>query len=152
MVAAGAGLGRPPQLCVEHGDLQRLVSPAVSGVSRFPGASLDLAGQARFGPNVEWLEAKSVSELDYSVDVARAESFYQSIRQYWPNLRNGALMPAYSGIRPKVTPLGTDSDFIVRHEGHHNVKGLINLFGIESPGLTASLAIARYVWQLLRDV
>jgi L-2-hydroxyglutarate oxidase LhgO len=100
--------------------------------------TLDLAGQARFGPDVEWVDT-----IDYSVDPRRAESFYAAIRIYWPGLPDGALQPAYSGIRPKIErPGGPRTDFLIQTEAAHGVKGLVNLFGIESPGLTASLAIA----------
>jgi L-2-hydroxyglutarate oxidase LhgO len=103
--------------------------------------TLDLGGQARFGPDVEWVDA-----IDYRVDPARAEGFYASIRRYWPGLPDGALQPAYAGIRPKLPPAGTDpADFLIQTAESHGVPGLVNLFGIESPGLTASLAIAERV-------
>jgi L-2-hydroxyglutarate oxidase LhgO len=100
--------------------------------------TLDLAGQAKFGPDVEWVDA-----LGYDVDPARAESFYAAIRTYWPGLADGALQPAYAGLRPKIArPGGSTTDFLIQTGKDHGVAGLINLFGIESPGLTASLAIA----------
>jgi L-2-hydroxyglutarate oxidase LhgO len=103
--------------------------------------TLDLAGQARFGPDVEWVDA-----LDYQVDAERAGSFYASIRHYWPTLPDGALQPAYAGIRPKLSAAGMPAqDFVVQDASQHGVRGLVNLFGIESPGLTAALAIADYV-------
>ena len=106
--------------------------------------TLDLAGQARFGPDVEW-----VDKIDYAVDPARAERFYPAIRRYWPGLPDGALAPAYSGIRPKIVPPAVAvQDFVIQGPRDHGVAGLINLFGIESPGLTASLAIADYVADL----
>jgi L-2-hydroxyglutarate oxidase LhgO len=106
--------------------------------------TLDLAGQARFGPDVEWVDA-----IDYAVDPARAERFYPAIRRYWPTLPDGALMPSYSGIRPKIVPPAVASqDFLIQSPRDHGVAGLINLFGIESPGLTSSLAIADYVGEL----
>ena len=106
--------------------------------------TLDMAGQARFGPDVEW-----VDEIDYAVDPARAERFYPAIRKYWPTLPDGALMPSYSGIRPKIVPPAVASqDFLIQGPRDHGVGGLINLFGIESPGLTSSLAIADYVGEL----
>lgn len=102
--------------------------------------TLDLAGQARFGPDVEW-----VDDIDYRVDPRRGDKFYAAIRTYWPDLRDGALTPGYSGIRPKLggpgTP-GANPDFTISGPAQHGIKGLINLFAIESPGLTASLAIA----------
>ena len=106
--------------------------------------TLDMAGQARFGPDVEWVE-----KVDYAVDPARAERFYPAIRRYWPTLPDGALMPSYSGIRPKIVPPAVATqDFLIQGPREHGVDGLINLFGIESPGLTSSLAIADYVGEL----
>ena len=103
--------------------------------------TLDMAGQARFGPDVEWVET-----IDYAVDPARAERFYPAIRRYWPTLPDGALMPSYSGIRPKIVPPAVAAqDFLIQGPRDHGVDGLINLFGIESPGLTSSLAIADFV-------
>jgi L-2-hydroxyglutarate oxidase LhgO len=103
--------------------------------------TLDLGGQAKFGPDVEWVDT-----LDYDVDPRRADSFYASIRAYWPALPDGALQPAYSGIRPKLAAAGQPAaDFMVQGEREHGVPGLLNLFGIESPGLTAALALAEYV-------
>ncbi len=103
--------------------------------------TLDLGGQARFGPDVEW-----VNDLDYGVDAARAENFYRAIRSYWPQLQDGALSPAYAGIRPKITGPGQPAaDFRIEGPEIHGVPGIVNLFGIESPGLTASLAIAKHV-------
>lgn len=100
--------------------------------------TLDLGGQARFGPDVEWIDA-----IDYSVDPARADGFYTAIRRYWPELRDGALRPDYAGIRPKLAvPAGQNADFIIQDASTHGVSGLINLYGIESPGLTACLTIA----------
>lgn len=109
--------------------------------------TLDLAGQARFGPDVEW-----INQIDYTVDPDRAESFYQSIRRWWPDLPNGALSPTYSGIRPKV--IGEDrpeGDFLIQGQEGHGIPGLINLFGIESPGLTACLSIADEVLRRCRQ-
>jgi L-2-hydroxyglutarate oxidase LhgO len=107
--------------------------------------TLDMAGQARFGPDVEW-----VNHIDYAVDPARSERFYPAIRRYWPTLPDGALMPSYSGIRPKIVPPAVASqDFLIQGPKDHGVAGLINLFGIESPGLTSSLAIADYVGELV---
>jgi L-2-hydroxyglutarate oxidase LhgO len=106
--------------------------------------TLDMAGQARFGPDVEWVES-----IDYAVDPARAERFYPAIRKYWPTLPDGALMPSYSGIRPKIVPPAVATqDFLIQGPSTHGVTGLINLFGIESPGLTSSLAIANHVGEL----
>ncbi len=103
--------------------------------------TIDLGGQAKFGPDVEW-----VDRIDYTVDPRRAELFYVSIRRWWPGLRDGALQPGYAGIRPKVVPPSVAvQDFVVQGPREHGVPGLVNLFGIESPGLTASLALAELV-------
>ncbi len=107
--------------------------------------TLDLGGQARFGPDVEWVDA-----LDYTVDPRRADAFYAEVRKYWPQLADGALQPAYSGIRPKLAGPGMPAaDFLVQSPAAHGVPGLINLFGIESPGLTACLALAEHVCDIL---
>jgi L-2-hydroxyglutarate oxidase LhgO len=107
--------------------------------------TLDLAGRARFGPDVEW-----VDEPDYAVDAKRADSFYDAIRAWWPGLADGALEPGYAGIRPKITAPGEPpADFRIDGPAVHGVPGLVQLFGIESPGLTASLAIAAHVAALL---
>lgn len=100
--------------------------------------TLDLAGQARFGPDVEWLE-----DIDYSVDPHRGDAFYAAIRSYWPGLPDDGLQPAYAGIRPKISGPGeADGDFLIQGPAAHGVPGLVNLFGIESPGLTSCIAIA----------
>jgi L-2-hydroxyglutarate oxidase LhgO len=107
--------------------------------------TLDLGGQVRFGPDVEWTD-----HLDYRVDPRRAGSFYGAIRRYWPGLPDGALSPAYAGIRPKLSGPGQPAaDFVIQGPADHGVPGLVNLYGIESPGLTASLAIADHVAELL---
>ncbi|MBL8660521.1 MAG: NAD(P)/FAD-dependent oxidoreductase [Rhodospirillales bacterium] len=98
----------------------------------------DLAGAGRFGPDVEWLD-----RLDFDVDAARADRFYSAIRRYWPELRDGALSPAYAGIRPKIVAPGAPAaDFLIQGPETHRIPGLVNLFGIESPGLTAAFAVA----------
>jgi len=100
--------------------------------------TLDLAGQARFGPDVEWIDRE-----EYGVDPHRAESFYAEVRKYWPGLPDGSLQPAYAGIRPKLHGPGEPMpDFLIQRETEHGVPGLVNLLGIESPGLTACLALA----------
>ena len=107
--------------------------------------TLDLAGQARFGPDVEWIDG-----IDYTVDPRRGERFYAAIRTYWPALRDGALQPGYAGIRPKISgPKEPAADFRLQGPADHGIAGLVNLYGIESPGLTASLAIAERVLSLL---
>jgi L-2-hydroxyglutarate oxidase LhgO len=103
--------------------------------------TLDLAGQARFGPDVEWLDTP-----DYVVDPARATHFYREIRRYWPLLPDDSLLPAYAGVRPKISgPRDAAADFLIQGPQNHGIAGLVNLFGIESPGLTASLAIGDHV-------
>ena len=105
--------------------------------------TLDLAGRARFGPDVEWITPASPEEIDYRVDPARAAVFEAEIRRYWPGLPAGALQADYSGVRPKLQSAGHAAhDFVLQGPAQHGVAGLMNLFGIESPGLTASLAIA----------
>lgn len=113
--------------------------------------TLDLGGSARFGPDTEWLETDDAHALDYEVDPRRADKFYAAIRKYWSDLRDGSLEPGYSGIRPKLRSAdGTLlSDFVISGPADHGVSGLVNLFGMESPGLTSSLAIARHVTALL---
>jgi L-2-hydroxyglutarate oxidase LhgO len=109
--------------------------------------TLDMGGQARFGPDVEWVDG-----LDFDVDPGRAAAFYGAIRSYWPGLPAGALTPAYAGIRPKLSGPGDPAaDFVIQTEADHGVPGLVNLFGIESPGLTASLAIADLVVERAGD-
>ena len=124
----------------------RLVYPA-PGQSSHLGVhlTLDLGGQARFGPSFEWVDT-----LDYTVDPAGADHFYAEVRRYWPALPDGVLQPAYAGIRPKITGPGEPAaDFRIDGPAVHGVPGLVNLFGIESPGLTSSLAIADLVLQHL---
>lgn len=100
--------------------------------------TLDLAGQARFGPDVEWID-----RIEYSVDPGRSARFYAAIRRYWPGLPDGALSPGYAGIRPKTAGPGDPApDFAIQGPDGHGIPGLVNLYGIESPGLTASLALA----------
>jgi len=109
--------------------------------------TLDLAGQCRFGPDVEWVDT-----IDYTVDPARADVFYEAVRRYWPDLPDDALQPGYAGIRPKLQrPGGAATDFLIQGPADHGVPGLINLFGIESPGLTSSLALAEQVRRLLEE-
>jgi L-2-hydroxyglutarate oxidase LhgO len=103
--------------------------------------TIDLAGQVRFGPDVEWLGA-----MDYDVDPARAAVIYDAVRKSYPGLKDGAIVPGYAGIRPKISPTGTQAaDFVVQGPAAHGVPGLVNLFAIESPGLTACLALAEEV-------
>lgn len=119
----------------------RLVYPVPEQAGLGVHLTLDLGGQARFGPDTEWIDAPN-----YEVDPARGDKFYAAIRRYWPALPDGALNPAYAGIRPKIVPPGAPAaDFRVDGPAEHGVPGLVQLFGIESPGLTASLAIADQV-------
>jgi L-2-hydroxyglutarate oxidase LhgO len=107
--------------------------------------TLDLAGQARFGPDVEWIET-----VDYAVDPRRGNKFYDAVRRYWPGLRDGALQPGYAGIRPKISgPDEPAADFVVQGPQAHGIPGLVNLYGIESPGLTSSLPLADEVMRQL---
>ena len=120
---------------------RRLVYPVPEPGGLGVHLTIDLAGQARFGPDVEWVERE-----DYTVDPARAERFYAAIRRYWPALPDGSLQPGYAGIRPKLHGSGEPAaDFLIQGPELHGVKGLVNLYGIESPGLTAALAIAENV-------
>ena len=124
----------------------RLVYPA-PGQSSHLGVhlTLDLGGQARFGPSFEW-----VDQIDYSVPAAGADAFYAEVRRYWPALPDGALQPGYAGLRPKISGPGEPAaDFRIDGPGRHGVPGLVNLYGIESPGLTSCLAIAEQVAALL---
>lgn len=105
--------------------------------------TIDMAGEARFGPDVEWLAGDDPDAIDYRVDPARAEKFDDAIRRYWPGLPEDALRPGYSGVRPKLSGPGEAvADFAVEGPREHGVPGLVNMLGIESPGLTASLALA----------
>ena len=107
--------------------------------------TLDLAGEARFGPDVDWVDG-----VDYAFDEARQPQFEAAIRRYWPGLPAGGLRPGYTGVRPKLGPAGSAAqDFVIQGPRDHGVPGLVNLFGIESPGLTASLALADQVISLL---
>ena len=130
--------------CSKKAPFSHLIYPVPEPGGLGVHLTLDMAGQARFGPDVEWVDT-----IDYAVDPARAERFYPAIRKYWPSLPDGALMPSYSGMRPKIVPPAVASqDFVIQGPKDHGVAGLINLFGIESPGLTSSLAIADYVSNL----
>ena len=120
---------------------QRLIYPVPEPGGLGVHVTLDLAGQARFGPDVEWVE-----RISYDVDPGRAARFYAAIRRYWPALPDDSLSPGYAGIRPKTSGPGEPaSDFEIQGPRRHGVAGLVHLFGIESPGLTASLALARRV-------
>ncbi len=120
---------------------RRLVYPVPEPGGLGIHLTLDLGGRARFGPDVEWIES-----FDYRIDPTRAARFYPAIRHYWPDLPDDALEPGYTGIRPKMAgPGGGDADFRIDGPARHGQRGLVQLFGIESPGLTASLAIGALV-------
>jgi L-2-hydroxyglutarate oxidase LhgO len=124
---------------------QRLVYPVPVPGGLGVHVTLDLAGQVRFGPDVEWIPS-----VDYTVDPRRGEVFYAAVRTYWPGLPDGALQPGYAGIRPKISgPSDPARDFVVQGPDDHGVPGLVNLYGIESPGLTASLPLADEVLRKL---
>jgi L-2-hydroxyglutarate oxidase LhgO len=119
----------------------RLIYPAPVEGGLGTHLTRDLAGQMRFGPDVEW-----VDHLDYTVDPGRSLVFYKAIRRYWPGLPDGALVPDYAGIRPKLSGAGEPAaDFVIDGPAEHGLSGLVHLFGIESPGLTSALSIAEDV-------
>ena len=125
--------GKPP--------FTRLIYPLPGHASLGLHYTLDLAGQGRFGPDLEWVDT-----IDYRVNESREASFYEAIRKYWPGLPDGALRPGYTGIRPKIQGPGESSqDFIIQSPAETGVNGFVALYGIESPGLTSSIAIADYV-------
>ncbi|WP_454731378.1 MULTISPECIES: NAD(P)/FAD-dependent oxidoreductase [Cupriavidus] len=123
----------------------RLIYPVPEAAGLGVHLTIDLGGQARFGPNVRWID-----EIEYGVDPSDADSFYDEVRRYWPALADGALQPGYAGIRPKISgPREAAADFRIDGPATHGVPGLVNLFGIESPGLTSSLALAERVASLV---
>jgi L-2-hydroxyglutarate oxidase LhgO len=114
--------------------------------------TLDMGGQAKFGPDVEWLDIDIEERIDYTVNPKRAEGFYAAIRRYWPGLQDSSLQPDYSGVRAKIVPPNTPAgDFLFDGYGNHGLHGLHNLYGFESPGLTASLAIAKHLQGLIKN-
>lgn len=128
-----------------HSPFSRLIYPVPVPGGLGTHLTLDLGGNARFGPDVEW-----VDNIDYTVDASRRTQFADAIRRYWPGIDESRLHPGYAGLRPKIVPKGAPAqDFVIQGAGVHGVDGLVNLFGIESPGLTASLAIADHVLELL---
>ncbi len=129
---------------------ERLIYPAPEPDRHLAGLgvhlTIDLGGQAKFGPDVQWVDDPN----DLTVDPARGDSFYAEVRRYWPGLPDGALLPGYAGIRPKISgPDSPAADFLIQGPRDHGLPGLVNLFGIESPGLTSCLAIAEHVAALL---
>jgi L-2-hydroxyglutarate oxidase LhgO len=124
----------------------RLIYPVPEAAGLGVHLTVDMGGQAKFGPDVQWVDSPG----DLVVDPARGEAFYAEVRKYWPALADGALTPGYAGIRPKIqAPHEAAKDFMIQGPADHGVAGLVNLFGIESPGLTSSLAIGDYVSRLL---
>ncbi len=125
---------------------KRLIYPVPESAGLGVHLTLDMGGQAKFGPDVEWVESPD----DLQVDAHRGDVFYAEVRRYWPALADGALQAGYAGIRPKISgPNDVAADFLIQGEKEHGIKGLVNLFGIESPGLTSCLAIGDYVQQML---
>jgi L-2-hydroxyglutarate oxidase LhgO len=130
----------------------RLIYPAPADAWLGVHLTLDLGGQAKFGPDLEWLDARDPDAIDYAVDPRRSDGFYAEVRRYWPGLPDGALQPSYSGVRPKIHARGEPApDFRIDGTSLHGVRGLVNLFGIESPGLTSALAIGEHVLALLQE-
>ena len=128
-----------------------LIYPAPNTASLGVHVTLDLGGQCRFGPDQEWLEDKAaLVPTDYDVEPHRADGFYAAVRKYWPGLPDNALVPGYAGIRPKIqAPEEPGHDFILQNHNDHGVPGLVALYGIESPGVTSSLALADRVAEKL---
>lgn len=126
----------------------RLIYPVPEAAGLGVHLTIDLGGQAKFGPDVQWVKTPD----DLVVDPARGLAFYAEVRKYWPGLPEGALQPGYAGIRPKISGPGEATrDFLIQGPAEHGVPGLVNLFGIESPGLTSSLAIGEHVADLLSN-
>ena len=125
---------------------RHLIYPVPESAGLGVHLTLDLGGQAKFGPDVQWVDTPD----DFQVDASRADAFYAAVRTYWPGLPDGALQSGYAGIRPKISgPNAPAADFLIQGPATHGVAGLVNLFGIESPGLTSSMAIADWVTKLL---
>lgn len=124
----------------------RLIYPVPQAAGLGVHLTLDMGGQAKFGPDVQWVESAD----DLTVDPLRGEGFYAEVRKYWPDLKDGSLIPGYCGIRPKINPPHEVArDFMIQGPADHGVPGLVNLFGIESPGLTSALAIGELVRDLI---
>ncbi len=131
---------------------RHLIYPAPDGAWLGVHLTLDLGGQAKFGPDLEWLDSKDPDTIDYTVDLRRADGFYEAVRRYWPALPDDSLQPSYSGVRPKIyAPSEPAADFRIDGPAIHGVRGLVNLFGIESPGLTSAMAISERVVGLLAE-
>ncbi len=150
-----------PELFLTKGNYYSLSQPAYFRHLIYPvpvvgGAgvhlTLDMSGHVKFGPDVEWLTDQDPANIDYRVDPARAEAFYAAVRAYWPGLKDGALLPGYAGVRPKLSgPKDPMCDFRIDGPDIHGITGLTCLYGMESPALTASLAIAKEVVGQLSD-
>lgn len=129
---------------------RHLVYPVAREAALRVHVTLDLGGQCKFGPDIAWRE-----EVDYSFDDESERSFYAGIRRFWPDLRDGSPQPGYTGIRPRLAGpdalQNTATDFVIQGAETHGVKGLVNLLGIESPGLTSSMAIGKYVATMLES-
>jgi len=114
--------------------------------------TLDMGGQAKFGPDVEWLDIEGEGQIDYTVNPSRGDGFYEAVRRYWPGLKDGSLQPDYSGVRAKIVPPNAPAgDFCFNGPQDHGLQGLFNLYGFESPGLTSSLAIAKHLEGLIKS-
>jgi L-2-hydroxyglutarate oxidase LhgO len=125
----------------------RLIYPVPEAGGLGVHLTIDMGGQARFGPDVQWVSSAD----DLEVQAARGDAFYAEVRKYWPALQDGALLPAYAGMRPKISGPGEPArDFCIQGSAVHGIAGLVNLFGIESPGLTSCLAIGAMVAEMLR--
>ena len=130
----------------------RLIYPMHNQATQGLHLAIDLGGRTRLGPDAEWLADGAGPPFDYEVDPARAEHFYREVRRYWPGLKDGALTPDYSGVRPKIVARGEPSaDFLIDGPDRHGVAGLVNLIGIESPGLTSSLAIGEMAADMVQQ-
>jgi len=131
-----------------HAPFGRLIYPVPEAAGLGVHLTLDMGGQAKFGPDVQWV----TSPDDLVVDAARGDAFYAEVRRYWPGLREGSLTAGYAGMRPKVHgPDEPAADFIIQGPATHGIAGLVNLFGIESPGLTSALALGAHVSGLMRE-
>lgn len=138
--------------CTGKPAFTRLIYPAPVEGGLGVHVTMDLAGRMKFGPDVEWLSNNDPAAVDYTVDPKRSDSFYDAIRRYWPGLPDGAITPDYSGCRPKLSGPGEPTaDFRIDGPELHGISGLVNLLGIESPGLTSSLAIAEDVRRKLSN-
>lgn len=138
--------------CATRPAFTRLIYPAPVDGGLGVHVTLDLAGRMRFGPDVEWLADTDPAKVDYAVDPRRSDSFYEAVRRYWPDLPDGAITPDYAGCRPKLSGPGeAAADFRIDGPEQHGLPGLVNLFGIESPGLTSSLALAELVAACLEE-